>query len=83
MNQTDKVILKTWQLHAVKLLHSKSASSSELESCAIALKRDDTKLAQQCDEEAARRVAKWRVKKLPPLETTLDAPEPSKPDVAR
>jgi len=63
MNQADKVILKTWQLCAVKMLHDPSASSSELESCAIALRRDAPKLAGQCDEEAAKRMAKWRVKK--------------------
>ncbi len=63
MNQADKVILKTWQLCAVKMLHDPSASSSELESCAIALRRDAPKLARQCDEEAAKRMAKWRVKK--------------------
>jgi len=64
MNQADKEILKSWQLCAVKFLHDKSASSSELESCAISLRRDAPKLAQQCDEEAAKRMAKWRVKKL-------------------
>lgn len=63
MNQADKVILKTWQLCAVKMLHDPSASSSELESCAVALRRDAPKLAKQCDEEAAKRMAKWRVKK--------------------
>lgn len=63
MNQADKVILKTWQLCAVKMLHDPSASSSEIESCAIALRRDAPKLAKQCDEEAAKRMAKWRVKK--------------------
>ncbi len=82
MNQADKVILKAWRLYAVKFLRDKSASSSELESCAIALRRDDPKLAQQCDEEAAKRMVKWRVKKLPPLEPSLDASEPSEPDVA-
>ena len=60
---SEKALLKQWQLHAVKLLHNPSASSSELESCAIALRRDAPKLAKQCDEEAAKRMVKWRVKK--------------------
>ena len=60
---SEKALLKRWQLHAVRLLHDQTASSSELESCAIALRRDAPKLSKQCDEEAAKRMVKWRVKK--------------------
>lgn len=62
MTKEEQAALKQWQLIAAQFLSSKETSPSELEACAIALRRDSPKLAEKCEEEAAARMGKWRPK---------------------
>lgn len=51
-----------WQMIAQKFLTDKSLPASALESAAIALRRDDPTLAEQCLTEAPTR-RKWHARK--------------------
>lgn len=60
--QTDAQILKEWQRLAAGFLADHATSPSILESCAIALRRDDPVLADKCTKEAATRIVRRRSK---------------------
>lgn len=60
MTDSREEMLKQWQSIGTKMLLDKGSSPSELETCAIALRRDDPKLSNLCYKESSKRKARWR-----------------------
>lgn len=58
---SEKALLKQWQLIAVGFLSDKNASPSELKAAHIALRRDAPKLAEMCLKAAKARAGQWKI----------------------